>query len=156
MIGNKETSGLIQDVLNTFQDAVVWIDTNSRIVEWNTAAERLFGFSRSEVLSHTLVNTIVPDEHRAAHLNGMAKYMETGTGAIFGRTVNINAMTWSGNLIDIAISIDSIKVAGQQYFTAHIRKLDKQTIDTPEITPIADVVAESGMGVTLALEPKET
>ena len=154
MIGDKQTSALIQNVLNTFPDAVVWIDTNSRIVEWNSAAEQVFGFARDDVMGSSLVNTIVPDEHRVPHLNGMAKYMQTGSGAIFGRTVNINAMTWSGEEKEIAISIDSILVEDVQYFTAHIRELEDSKFADPETTPIEDVVAESGMDVELTLEAK--
>ena len=154
MIGDKQTSELLYRVLNTFQDAVVWIDTNSRIVEWNGAAERLFGFMREDVVGCSLAHTIIPDEHRVAHLNGMAKFMQTGAGAIFGRTVDINALTWSGDQIDVAISIDSIVVNNTQYFTAHIRSLEGEKDGEAETTSIGTAVAESGMGDPLALEPK--
>ena len=114
---------LIRRILDTFQDAVIWIDVKSVIVEWNASAEAVFGFKRTDVIGRTLTNTIIPDHHRESHMTGMKSFIETGEGALFGHTVEIDAMTWSGNSINVAISIDKIIVGGRQYFTAHIRPL---------------------------------
>ena len=116
---------LVRRILDTFQDAVIWIDVKSIIVEWNSAAESVFVFKRSDVVGRSLTSTIVPDHHRQAHMTGMQQYMLTGDGPIFGHTVEIDAMTWSGAEIPVAISIDSITVDGRLYFTAHIRPLNE-------------------------------
>ena len=116
---------LVRRILDTFQDAVIWIDVKSIIVEWNAAAEHVFGFKREDVMGRSLTSTIVPDHHRASHMAGMKNFMATGEGPIFGHTVEIDAMTWSGSLISVAISIDKIVVDGRLYFTSHIRPLNE-------------------------------
>jgi two-component system sensor histidine kinase/response regulator len=78
-------------VLNTIHDAVVWIDHGSKIVQWNAAAERIFGFMREDVLGRSLTSTITPDEHRVGHMNGMSKFMSTGHGQLFGRSVALES-----------------------------------------------------------------
>ncbi|MCX2982939.1 PAS domain S-box protein [Halieaceae bacterium IMCC14734] len=126
MITSAETRDLIGDILNTCQDAVIWIDTNSHIVQWNNKAEALFGFRRESVLKHSITSTIIPDEHRVGHLKGMAKYMDTGHGNVFGVKTTINAVTWSGEEIMVTLAIDKISVSGTQYFTAQIAPFVEQ------------------------------
>lgn len=121
--GREKT--LTATILDTIHDAVVWIDHNSKIVEWNLAAERLFGFHREDVIGRSLTSTIIPDEHRVAHLDGMSKYMQTGEGQLFGHSVEIDAMTWAGSKITVAITIGSILVDGESLFTAQLRALDE-------------------------------
>jgi len=116
---------LVREILDTFQDAVIWIDTNSKIVEWNRSAESVFGFKRVDVLGRSLTNTIIPDHHRENHISGMEGFMATGTGPLFGHTVEIDAMTWAGTSISVAISIDKILINGKLYFTSHIRPLSE-------------------------------
>ena len=129
---------LISSILETFPDAVVWVDSASKIVQWNSAAERIFGFKRKDVVGRSLTQTIIPDEHRSAHMIGMANFMKTGTGQIFGHTVEIEAMTWSGEIIPIAISIDALMIDGEQFFTSHIRALGESRAIEYKTTPYDD------------------
>lgn len=121
MIDNKQMRGLIEGITSTLRDAIIWIDVNSRIVEWNSSAEQLFGFQREDVIGRSLVNTIIPDDQRENHLRGMARFINTGVGPRFGRTTEVSALTWSGNVIKVSIFINTIAVAGEQYFTSQIR-----------------------------------
>ncbi|MEH6593673.1 MAG: PAS domain S-box protein [Halioglobus sp.] len=124
-IAREIKEDLVRRILDTFQDAVVWIDAESMIVEWNTSAESVFGFKRADVMGRSLMHTIIPDHHRENHSTGMKSFMATGNGPLFGHTVEIDAMTWSGASIAIAISIDQIVLNGNQYFTAHMRPLNE-------------------------------
>ena len=51
-----------QDILATVSDAIVSCDDRGRILQWNEAAERIFGYPRAEVLGKSH-NVILPDKH---------------------------------------------------------------------------------------------
>lgn len=70
-------------------DAFVAMDAGGLIVEWNPAAERLFGWSRTEALGRRVSDTIVPCRHRAAHDQGLARYFDTGEAPVFGTRVEL-------------------------------------------------------------------
>src|SRR5919202_1187076 len=62
------------------RDAVIVADARSqRIVLWNAAAGRMFGYTTSEALE-LRVETLVPERLKAAHRAGIARYAETGHG----------------------------------------------------------------------------
>ncbi|HEY5085819.1 MAG TPA: PAS domain S-box protein, partial [Gemmatimonadaceae bacterium] len=58
-------------------DAVIYADAGGVIRFWNSAAERIFGFSEAEALGQSL-DLIIPENLRARHWNGYAETMRTG------------------------------------------------------------------------------
>ena len=55
---------LSKAVLEASVDCVIAIDTEGRIVEWNPAAERTFGYSRAEALGSELARMVIPPAER--------------------------------------------------------------------------------------------
>ena len=60
--------GYLEAVLKSAPDAVVTLDSSHRVVEWNPAAERIFGYSQEEVqgrdLDEMITRTDVAEEAR--------------------------------------------------------------------------------------------
>jgi PAS domain S-box-containing protein len=54
-------------VLDSAPDAFVAIDRGGAVTSWNTAAERLFGWSAPEAVGQPLRDLIFPEDGRAAH-----------------------------------------------------------------------------------------
>ena len=54
-------------VLDTAPDAFITLDRDGRIITWNVAAERLFGWSQQEAVGRTMRELIVPPEHQDRH-----------------------------------------------------------------------------------------
>ncbi|HLQ41389.1 MAG TPA: PAS domain S-box protein, partial [Thermoplasmata archaeon] len=69
-------------ILDTALDSVIAMDHHGRIVDFNPAAERTFGYRRDEVIGRTLAETIVPPSLRESHRRGLARYLETGEGPV--------------------------------------------------------------------------
>ena len=58
----------LRTVIDTAQDAIISSDQDFNILEWNAAAERLFGWTRQEALGRRLSELLIPEGRRAAHL----------------------------------------------------------------------------------------
>jgi PAS domain S-box-containing protein len=70
----------MDQLLESVRDAVVVVDARSgRIVRWNAAATKIFGYSSSEAREHSWT-VIVPERLKAECEAGMARYRETGHG----------------------------------------------------------------------------
>jgi PAS domain-containing protein len=74
-------------ILDTALDAVITMDAEGRIIEFNRAAETMFGYARAEVTGKTVADTIVPASLREAHHRGLARYLVTGQASVVGRRV---------------------------------------------------------------------
>src|SRR5213594_3843736 len=79
----RESEARRAAILDTALDSVIAMDHQGRIVDFNPAAERTFGYRRDEVIGKTLAETIVPPSLREAHRRGLAKYLETGEPPTF-------------------------------------------------------------------------
>src|SRR5687767_2655897 len=79
-------------VLDVALDCIVTIDALGRIVEFNVAAERTFGYARSEVLGRQMVDILVPPHLRESHVKGFTRHMTTGISRLIGHRVEIEAL----------------------------------------------------------------
>ena len=72
-------------IMESALDCIITADHEGRIIEFNPAAEKTFGYTRAEVAGRTLAETIIPPAHREQHEAGMANYLATGQARVFGR-----------------------------------------------------------------------
>ena len=142
----RESEARKTAILSSVQDAVVAADAEGRITEFNPAAERMFGYSREEVLGRPVEETIVPVYLRAHHRRAMANHAATGERRMIGRTAEMTAQRADGTEFPIEISLAAIQVDGRQGFTTYIRDLtEKKAAD-------AQYAAAKGVAQALADE----
>jgi len=92
-------------LVDTANDAVVSIDEESIILDWNRAAERMFGWTRAEVVGRVLTEVIVPVQHREAHHRGLSRYLADRTPGILNRRVETTALARDGREFDVELSV---------------------------------------------------
>jgi len=77
-----ESEERLRCILDTALDAVVTINAEGTITDWNSQAEHIFGWAKAEVVGKKLVEIIIPAEYREAHERGMRHYFKTGVGPL--------------------------------------------------------------------------
>src|SRR5829696_3465457 len=100
----------IDQLLESIRDAVVVVDASSgRIVLWNAAATKIFGYSSSEALKHSWT-VIVPERLKAQCEAGMARYRDTCHGPYIDSHVvwELPAVRKGGDEITIEIALSPI------------------------------------------------
>jgi diguanylate cyclase (GGDEF)-like protein/PAS domain S-box-containing protein len=114
-------------VLRAILDVVVTIDHRGRVLEFNRAAEQLFGYRREDVLGRELADLIVPAASREAHRRGLARWAdgapEEATGSMLGRRVEVTARNARGDEFPVELAITRLELPGPPIFTASIRDL---------------------------------
>ena len=104
-------------------DGIITINQDSRIIEWNSAAEAIFGYSRDLALGRDMTDLIVPLELRRAHRAGMEHYLSSGEGPVLGRRIEVEAMRSDGALFPMELAISPIDTPGDRHFTAFVRDI---------------------------------
>ncbi len=79
-------------MLDTALDAIISMDHKGRVVEFNPAAQRMFGYSSEQALGHPLAELIVPLRLREAHRRGLVHYLATGQGPVLNQRIELPAL----------------------------------------------------------------
>lgn len=108
-------------ILDTAQDAFVSIDGDGIVVEWNDAAERIFGWSRSEALGREMAELIVPPNLRSGHRDGLAHIQERGHSELLHSRVEMPALHRGGHQISVEIAMSATTRREAPAFNAFIR-----------------------------------
>ncbi|MEZ4743813.1 MAG: PAS domain S-box protein [Bdellovibrionota bacterium] len=123
----KDIRNEYKAILDASLDPIISIDHKGDILQWNKAAEDVFGFKCADVLHTKLVDTIIPKRLRQQHLNGIKKYLETGASKLIEKKVQIPALHASGEEIQIEIFIKATNhTHNPPIFTASARDLGEQ------------------------------
>ena len=97
-------------------EAVIVADAKTqRIILWNPAAARMFGYTASEALK-LRVETLVPEPLKAAHRAGIARYAETGHGNYIDSDapLDLPAVRKNGEEIDVEMSLSRLRAAHEE------------------------------------------
>gem|GEM_PF-1378288 len=109
----RESQALTGSIAESALDGIVLIDNESRIVFWNLAAQSIFGYSESEAIGKYVHDFLTPPEYQSDAKNGFANFQKTGSGPVVGQSVELSALTKSGERISIELSITAVKRQGQ-------------------------------------------
>jgi len=110
-------------ILETALDAVITMDPEGRIVEFNRAAEEMFGYERADITGRTVADTIVPDSRREAHHRGLARYLVTGENTVIGRRVEMTGRRADGSEFPVELAITTVQLDRRRLFTAYLRDI---------------------------------
>ncbi|MEX0369972.1 MAG: ATP-binding protein [Tateyamaria sp.] len=120
-------------------DAIVTADASGRIVDFNASAERVFGWTRDEIVGRTMEDTFIPHRMRDAHHNGMKRYLETGKPRVVdaGR-VELAALRKSGEEFPVELNITTAKNGDKTTFIAYIRDISERKINEQKLIDARD------------------
>jgi len=110
-------------ILNNSLDGIITMDHHGQILDFNPAAESMFGYLKSEVLQQNLASLIVPAAYRTAHAEGLKQYLKTGQGPVIGKRFEITALHRHGTEFPIELTVTAIPHHTSPVFTASLRDL---------------------------------
>ena len=113
-------------IIDTALDGVLLMDSAGAIVDWNPAAERIFGWRRDEILGQSLADRIIPEELRDAHRRGLERYLTTGRGTILGKRLELEALRRDGTRFPVELSISPLPGTAQVFFVGFLRDVTER------------------------------
>jgi diguanylate cyclase (GGDEF)-like protein/PAS domain S-box-containing protein len=113
-------------VLDATFDAIVTMDHEGRIVDFNGAAESTFGYLRSDAVGKRVSELLVPPAMREAHERGLRRHLETGETTVLGHPIQLAAQRADGSEFDAELTINRIELPDGPLFTASIRDISEQ------------------------------
>ena len=113
-------------IVNGALDAIIAIDANGSITEFNPAAERLFGHTRSDVIGKEMASLIIPPSMREAHRAGLHRQRESGESRILERRLELRACRRDGSEFPVELTISKFEGPGQHAFIGFLRDITER------------------------------
>ncbi|NLH00805.1 MAG: PAS domain S-box protein [Clostridiales bacterium] len=126
-IGLKEKEELINAIVNAAQDAIIMLDNDGCVTFWNPAAEKIFGYSKEEMLGKDLHRLVMPDPgFYNPYRDTFRHFIETGESDIIGKTLEIKARHKCGREIDVELSVSALKLEGVWHTVGIVRDISQR------------------------------
>ncbi len=110
-------------VLDSSLDAVITMDHEGRVVEFNRGAERLFGYPEDSAIGQEMASLVIPPALRERHRERLQRYLQTGESTIIGRRIELTGLRADGEEFPIELSVNRIEEADPPMFTGMIRDI---------------------------------
>ena len=110
-------------ILDSVLECIVTMDAEGAVIEFNTAAERTFGYTKAQAIGQPLAELIIPVAARAAHRAGMARYLTSGVGPVLGKVIEVTAMRADGSELPVELTITAIPSEKAPIFTGVMRDI---------------------------------
>jgi PAS domain S-box-containing protein len=118
-----DSERMSRGIIDTALDAFVQMDDSGIIIDWNPQAQAVFGWSRDEAIGKALHKLIVPERHRPHCQDGIARFLRSREGAVFGKRFEIEALRRDGNEIRVELSVTALSRRGGTVFNGFIRDM---------------------------------
>ncbi len=152
--GEQRAEALKSAIVDHALAAIVSTDAQGRIVEFNPAAEAMFGLRRADALGRSVMETIVPPRHRAGHEAAIRRLRDGDTPESLGRRTEMIARHADGREFPVEVVIWRTDLGGESHFTASLTDLSERRAAAEQIERQREALRQSeklsAMGSLLA------
>jgi PAS domain S-box-containing protein len=132
----------LRAIFETALDAIITMDHEGRVAEFNPSAERIFGYRRGDVIGRPLADVIIPQTMRDRHRDGLAHYLATGDAPVLGKLIEMTGLRDDGALIDLELSINRMPGDGPPMFAGFLSDITERK-QTEEARALLAAIVQS-------------
>ena len=149
---------LFKELLNATPDPLVVCNTDGTIVLVNSQFEKEFGYQREEIIGNK-IEMLVPEEHRAGHVNLRSGYTKNPHVRPMGQDMSLPGQHKDGHTIPLEISLSPFNIDDEMFTIATMHDISdriakeaelKRLASFPELNPIPVVEFTRDGSITYA------
>jgi PAS domain S-box-containing protein len=140
-------------------DAVVVMDGDGKVRDWNPSAEEVFGHTWEEAVGREVAELIVPPAYRAAHRTAFQRYLDTREPTILGRRLQLSALHRDGREFPVELTIAVIRDVEPPLFAGFIRPVVARAtrdLENERLQQRLAFLAHAGLTLDVSLDLEET
>jgi PAS domain S-box-containing protein len=121
----KESEARQGAILEAAHDAIITMDSQLNIREFNPAAEQMFGYARLDILGRN-VELLLPRADRAQQVGALNEYMTTGGGPLAGRQVELTGLRADGSDLPLELTVARLGSDSRAVLTGFVRDITER------------------------------
>jgi diguanylate cyclase (GGDEF)-like protein/PAS domain S-box-containing protein len=123
----QERNEILSTIMESARDAIIMIDNKGNVTFWNPAAERLFGYSREEVMGKELHRLMIQDERLyEVYKEAFKRFQLSGKRNAVGKTIELKAKHKDGYEIDVELSLSAVKIKDTWHALGIVRDISER------------------------------
>ena len=123
LVAIERDTALRNAVIDAALDCIIMMDQDGLVVEFNPAAEKVFGYTREEAVGAVLADLVIPENLRQAHHHGLTHYLNTGEHAVLNKRIEVPATNKAGDDLLVELAISPVEFGGTKFFSAYLRDI---------------------------------
>ncbi len=128
----QESEAKARTIVETAVDAIICIDEHGIVQSFNSAAERIFGYSAAEVIGQN-INLLQPEPYHSQHDGYLRHYLETGQKKIIGQGREVIGRHKDGRQFPIDLAVSEVHLETKRLFTGIIRDITERKLTEQEL-----------------------
>ncbi|MBZ0157671.1 MAG: PAS domain S-box protein [Alphaproteobacteria bacterium] len=151
-VQNRDFRELYQKLLEVAPDAMIFVEKSGRLALVNAQAERLFGYSREELIGGD-VHMLIPERFRKQHRENISRFFAQPRTRPMGSGLKIYARRKDGTEFRADISLSPLEIDGEVLVIAAIRDISERVRAEEQIEFDYQVQRVISTILKIALEP---
>lgn len=151
----------LEVVVKTAIDAVLVVGDDGKIMDYNGAAERVFGYGRDEIIGNTIAETILPNRPEGepqANFQWLLQSHDGNGGSIVGKGLRRTVLRHkTGRLFPADVTVDKVKSGEGEIYVSYVRDISNRLAAEHELVEARDhaVAGEKAKARLLAVMSHE-
>ncbi|MGA2192613.1 MAG: PAS domain S-box protein [Nitrospirota bacterium] len=121
----EESEKLAEAILSTAVDGIITIDEAGTVLSFNSAAEKIFGYKKDEIIGKT-VNILMPEPYRSEHDGYLRNYITTGKRKIIGIGREVVGKKKDGTVFPMELAVSEVKTGKRRIFAGLARDITER------------------------------
>lgn len=114
-----------RSLVRSAHDGIVAIDRKGKVILFNEAAAKMFGYSPEEVIGQPLT-MLLPEQYITKHIGGVSRFFETGETTLIGKTIEMEGSRRDGQAFPVELSLSASGVEDSLIVTEIIRDISER------------------------------
>ena len=116
----------IQTIIESAQDAFIGMDFQGRITDWNTQAQKLFGWTREEAIGRPLARTLLPARYAPAAEAALAQFHQTGSAEFLNQRMERVMIDRHGREIQVEAKLGLVDTEHLKLFSGFVHDISQR------------------------------
>ncbi len=135
----QQANERMHTILATSLDGVIVVDETGTVLEFNRAAEIIFGYVSADVKGRTVGDLLVPDHLVAAHRDGLLRMRAGGERSVIGKgRMKLEAKRANGEVFPIELAVQTAMHDDAEIMIVFIRDVSQRMADEKELVEARD------------------
>lgn len=129
----KRQETMLSGIVSSSLDAMITINEAGNVINWNRAAEDIFGYTYEEAKGQHMSDLIIPDEFVERHKEGFNRFLKSRQSSIMDKRLRLQAKRRDNSLFPAELTITAIEHNNFYYFNGFLRDISEQVQQENEL-----------------------